>query len=429
MTALRIGLGVSLALLGGACSAMNRSMERAFGASHAERMEPVLDAQRAGLWRDASEAAPTPDSGADGLLKAMEQGTALLWAAAPTDAMVAWGEGAAWLAAYEDRPVISGRGGLEHLGSLVLNDRALPYDGETAERILLHVHMALARLLVGDDRGARIELRVADRIRTQEGERLGADLDHPLVHVLSGWLYETRGRADEARIDYRRALAVDGSLAVAREGLDRTRDGRSSSQPATVLLVASVGRAPVKVEERLNIPTHHGAVSWTVPAYRSHPDRISRVRVLVDGVPAATAEVVLDVDAWMRQSLRGRLFWMAARSAARAAAKAELVESAEEKWGTAGAVLGSILAMESERADLRSWLTLPRSFAVARVELPTGEHEIGVEVLGPGGRPLATATAGRLTIRAGDRVVLACRAVGPALSLVTSGHPAPEIQP
>ena len=60
----------------------------------------------------------------------------------------------------------------------------------------------------------------------------------------------------------------------------------------------------------------------------------------------------------------------------------------------AGAVLGSlamqVAAVATERADTRSWLTLPANIQLARLPLPPGSYTIKVELLDAGEQIVAT---------------------------------------
>lgn len=49
-----------------------------------------------------------------------------------------------------------------------------------------------------------------------------------------------------------------------------------------------------------------------------------------------------------------------------------------------------VASVVTERADTRSWLTLPADIQMARLSLPPGQYTIKVELLDAGGQTVAT---------------------------------------
>jgi hypothetical protein len=66
----------------------------------------------------------------------------------------------------------------------------------------------------------------------------------------------------------------------------------------------------------------------------------------------------------------------------------------------------------AEQADLRSWLTLPRSLQVARGVADGGKQEIRIELLGPANEVKTTVTQ-PVEVAAGRLTVVVVRTVGP----------------
>jgi hypothetical protein len=74
---------------------------------------------------------------------------------------------------------------------------------------------------------------------------------------------------------------------------------------------------------------------------------------------------------------------MLVRQTLRATAKYQAQKTANDNFGLAGALFTQIYNLVSERADLRSWLSLPAYGMAAEVTLPAGEQS--VQLSGPGG--------------------------------------------
>jgi uncharacterized protein len=87
-----------------------------------------------------------------------------------------------------------------------------------------------------------------------------------------------------------------------------------------------------------------------------------------------------------------------ARSIARAAAKTTLIMAEQRRNnnsnnpvpGLLGIFATQVAAVATERADTRSWLTLPANIQLARLPLPPGEYTIKVELIDARGQIVAT---------------------------------------
>ena len=97
-----------------------------------------------------------------------------------------------------------------------------------------------------------------------------------------------------------------------------------------------------------------------------------------------------DIDAIARASLNARMPAITARAVARAIAKGviqESVDKAGQKGDDAavqliGSLLVRVASVATERADTRSWLTLPANVQLARLALPPGSYDCNGGSLG-----------------------------------------------
>lgn len=148
-------------------------------------------------------------------------------------------------------------------------------------------------------------------------------------------------------------------------------------------------------------------VAW--PAYRAeHRPQAAR---LVAGSDTIGFARVADLSAGVVAEFEKERALLLARTVARSTAKLALTKGAErrleEKNEVAGrlvGLLGNVSTALLERADTRSWHLLPAGLAVARVELPPGEHELSAEV---GGRRVSLGT---VSVGAGSLSILPARA-------------------
>lgn len=283
-----------------------------------------------------------------------------------------------------------------------LSEGAERYVGEGYERALVHACSAAARLARGDLDGARVETKRANALLESEEAlykkeyRAGG-----LGHFLSAVVYELDGKPDEAYIDYARMEAKGVGAALASHALVRlARDlGRSEelarwtekygaedgvvSESASVIVIAGVGEGPYKQEITLPIPTSDGLLQWSVPTYERRPQCVGDLELSVAGGDRSVRTVVIeDIGSVAKENLDDRILLLSAKSAVRAVLKRELTKQLEDEVGVFGRIAGDLFTLFTERADLRSWLTLPDTWQAARAFVPPGEHRLRLEARG-----------------------------------------------
>ena len=74
-----------------------------------------------------------------------------------------------------------------------------------------------------------------------------------------------------------------------------------------------------------------------------------------------------------------------ARAIARAVVKYQSQKNAQEQHALAGFLL-TVTNLATERADTRSWTTLPQEIQLARVVLPVGQQDVSIEIVNAAGR-------------------------------------------
>ncbi|MEX1025268.1 MAG: hypothetical protein WD226_09340 [Planctomycetota bacterium] len=426
-TALRCTLGFVLVFLAG-CQ------------SYGERTNGAYRAFRNGRFDAAASAYANTRVTDSTFLSGAEAGTAAL-AAGDWEAALAHFERAAESAEELELRALAGPAALsEGMVSWLLNDTVQAYLGEGFERVYVHVAMGLAYLALGDLEAVSVEVRRANLLLEAEEElyereyRAGG-----FGHLLSALAYELAGEYDQAWIDYERMLAKGVGTQLASRALQRlgpylTREtelaelreryGESTPPPgdyASIVVLAGVGLAPVKVGDVLAIPTPYGLFQMAVPRYESLRQPVTRLRLLhSESGLALDTDVVENVEEVARKNLADRLGWMRAKSAARGAAKTALTHHLGQEHGAAGAFLGILFTATTERADLRAWQTLPSSWQAARLFVPPGRSSFVLDALGG-----EAATLGRYSLEPGETVFVIARSIDRKLYVhVVGGSPA-----
>jgi uncharacterized protein len=362
-------------------------------ASYNQRTEGALRAFEGGRFDEARAAYAEDPEGAD-FLPAVEAGMVALTAGQWKQALAFLGAAAKAVEEVEREALVSPENAGELLLSWTLNETFKDYKGEGYERVMLHSALALAYLTQGQVEDVLVEVRLANALLETEEELYEADYGAGgLGHYLSAVAYELTGEFDDAYIDYRR-LADKGlggdlagrALVRLSQALGRGDDlsvweeryGQAptpSPDAASVVVIGGVGLGPFKEELTLTLPTGDGLVSWAVPTFRVRQQPVSGL-VLSTPTAEVRTQVLEDVGAVATRNLEDRIAWLAAKSTVRTFLKRELRQKLQKEHGAAGALVGDLFNVLTERADLRAWRTLPDTWQAARLFLEPGAHEL-----------------------------------------------------
>jgi hypothetical protein len=294
----------------------------------------------------------------------------------------------------------------EQTGALAINDLMRSYTADPYERAFLHVYAALNYLELGQSEAARVEVLQLDVLLGQEE---AATEGAGFARYLSGMIFEARGQYDDAMIAYREAYAAyrraaaggappslgrDLVRTAARVGgledelrryrtefsLAEETPGPRAEEGELIFLLHS-GLAPVKRESLVAVATQEGRlISVSMPYYEARSPHVTGAR-LSAGSATVAAEQAEDVAAVAMAALERARPRILARAVARAALKHEASEQADRENEAVGAMI-NIAGVMSERADTRSWSTLPNRVYLARLPLVAGRHEVRVELEG-----------------------------------------------
>ena len=291
--------------------------------------------------------------------------------------------------------------------SLLTNDTVIPYAGENFESVYLHYYKILNYLALDEPASARIEARKIDEKLTWFADRFeGRSVyrEDAFLRLLTGLIYEVLGEPGEALVAYRKSLGIyeefakkygvpvpdalrDRLLACARVTgsleeealfLERfERESSSGSPPGAIVVLVDQGSVPVKREAFVLIPTAHGfPVKVAVPEFISRPGSSGKVEMALNGGPWIPVEMVQDIGAIARQTLEDRKGLVVTKAVARAAGKQVAARAVEQKQGELAGFLAQLAALLTERADLRSWTSLPAVIRMAVIPAEPGEHTV-----------------------------------------------------
>ncbi|HEY6240579.1 MAG TPA: hypothetical protein VIW78_07045 [Burkholderiales bacterium] len=175
-----------------------------------------------------------------------------------------------------------------------------------------------------------------------------------------------------------------------------------------IILTVHAGLAPLKRERATTVPNPATGriLRIALPQYRSRAQPFAYARVSADSSSAQTS-LVENIDAIAVKTLESEMPGITARAIARMATKDTLagVASSNSNDSGASALFGlavNVAGVLTERADTRSWFTLPGEIHLARLALPPGEYRLKIELHGRDERVLDSSEI-KVTLRKGEK--------------------------
>ena len=291
---------------------------------------------------------------------------------------------------------------------LISSERERAYRGEDFEKLMISTLQALNYAQLGKDEDALVEVRrVNERMQRMINEEKKPYEQLAIARYLTAVLWEDQGHADDAFIDYAAANQLAGDLGSLAEPLVRLakETGRDDAyrelhrqypwvqpQPlgkdeGQILVVLEAGRVPVKTNgSRSGGPK---AEVIAVPVFRDRP-WIRQSQVVLDG-DASTAvrpTTVTSLEQVSKIHLNYRIDGLVARQFGALALRTGAAVGVGKATGSEALGILTFLALSYvNQPDLRSWMSLPAEFQLARFRVPAGVHRLTV-VAGGGGREI-----------------------------------------
>ncbi|MEZ5962266.1 MAG: hypothetical protein R3F56_00340 [Planctomycetota bacterium] len=338
---------------------------------------------------------------------------------------------------------------LDYVESSFTDDECLPYRGADSDHLLVRGLLAVCELLRGSSDAYSFALQVDEKqeeildspLGTVDEQQYPGTTYRPREHYhrlalgayLVGILEEADLAAGEANKKFRRALEWSGgSDPLLQESIERTDPGGRFAPPGcgAVHVLYLAGRGPTlttgKLEGLTDVArligafilvargksTGAGWVSQTnipVPQVVVHDSAVAPLDIHVAGQRVATTSSLADMNQIVAVQLEANMPWIVARAAVRRALKgamaegtgivAEGVAKGSEHVGRYAGFIGlftkalvGAATTAPERADTRTWSTLPAQIQAARFVLPDGVHQID---LGPGMQATLRVRAGK----------------------------------
>jgi len=325
--------------------------------------------------------------------------------------------------------------GLANAGALVSNDNAIAYEVPAYEQSMVHSYQALNYVYLGQLDSALVEIRRANLVQEQALQQnqqslqdseekfnknalnqaypsmaamigqLKNGFQNAYTFYLSGVLYEAAGQANDAYIDYKRALEIypdnrylqqdvlrlatqlgmsdDLSQFSAKYGAWQTPDDRNFGE---LVILHEQGVVNAKQDLRVDLPIFSSRnqprfFSFSLPIYQGALMKYSPTSITVAEQTYQT-QAITRLQSLASKSLQDQLPALVTRQALRVVAKEQLRRKLGQEGGEIGNILAALYNVTSEQADTRSWSTLPDEVAIIRLPLSAGQHQIQLNVAG-----------------------------------------------
>lgn len=288
------------------------------------------------------------------------------------------------------------------VGATLGSEEATEYSGDRHEVVMIPVIRMLNYIMMDDWNGALVEVR---RVENLAGDFYGSskNFDNAFTIYLSAIIWEALGQINDAHIDYKRLAALGKNVPYYPSDLKATAKklGLSANLPSKIseqfnlpdnyrergmgelVVIAQSGRSPKFVSEYIS----DGLVSMAIPVAFVWPDSPAMAEVFVDGKLVGTTYPFHNIADDVLHAMRSRQKRTLVRKVIKTSVQTGLYgashklmksdDSAEQGLGIALGIAGLFMAA-AEKADERSWRTLPAYYEIGRFYMKPGKSDVKV---------------------------------------------------
>jgi len=318
--------------------------------------------------------------------------------------------------------------------SYLINDNVTDYWGETYESIYIHVFKALNYNHLGNLENALVEIRKVN-IKLQEMEdhygsflgdltsehELELDVDVPffsdaLAHYLSASFYNAIKEADQSRISIQKLHDSWNAQRNIYQSDFPENESFLPQQSKNLSILALSGSAPRKIEAGGMITTYEDFIGITdlsnpvalpnipfpgsepgyhfkfaFPVLQQKPSKVKTIRVILDGKDLGQLQHLEDMGRIAEHTFENHKMFIYIKTLIRTVTKGIAAAEAKKKLKKeteADGILGAFIDFAvdvgvdaTERADLRSWKTMPQHCYVGNYSLARGEYQLKLQFL------------------------------------------------
>jgi hypothetical protein len=300
--------------------------------------------------------------------------------------------------------------------SLLATDYVLKYKAEDFEKVLINTYLAMDYLMLGDLENALVEARRVNQKLKKYSKLCKCDYKlNPFASYLSGIIYELNGQYDEAYIDYKKVYKLLPEFPLLGIDLQRTARLAGIEEPnlnwrdtfgksTNYLPGKDYGELIVLFECGLSPEKHEQSRAIAVPAYHKRPTRIKYAEVYVDGKYYDRTYVINDIEATAIKHLKEKMLRILAKQGMVTAGKVAIANAlAKETDVPLVGELALLFFYATNKADTRSWLSLPQNIQLTRIPLAPGSHEVTLKLYDKNNRLVKSKTFAKVMIKSNGK--------------------------
>ncbi len=287
------------------------------------------------------------------------------------------------------------------------SEEAVEYAGDHHERLMIPVIRMLNYILLNQWDEAIVEVR---RLQTLTEMIYGdpRELDNAFSIYLSAIVWETKGMINDALIAYNRLNQHELEVPYYAKDMKKLRAKLNLKTPlpkkdslawkttpnyrkhaGELIIITEANRSPIYFAETVST----GLYTLSVPVAKGFAQNFESTTVVIDGKDVGQTypfynivkDILLAQKKRQKRSLIRKMVKVPVQTGLYVAS-AELMEDDETDSQLVGLGLGLLgLSMAAaEKADTRSWRTLPAQFGLGRFYLKPGKHKIEIIPQGVG---------------------------------------------
>ena len=336
--------------------------------------------------------------------------------------------------------------GVEKATSVLSNDNAIRYEIPYYEQSMLNSYQALNYLNQQDFTGALVEIRRANLVQNNAlkanqkelaesysemakqgvtSESLSSKypsmnnaigkvkngFQNAYTFYLSGVLYEANGEPNSAYIDFKKALEIyphnitlqkdvwrlanalgmDNDIPMLKKRFSsdiiQINHRSNKEKKGKLVIIVENGIIPNKEEVSIHLPIwssssrNYKFYNLALPRYQNKVRQYRGLSMNYQGKQYQSEEIVR-LQSLAAKQLQDQMPGIVARQVVRLIAKEEIRQQMSRKGGDLGNIFANLYNIASEKADTRSWSTLPDSIHILSTSFEPGEHEVKLTVNG-----------------------------------------------
>lgn len=279
---------------------------------------------------------------------------------------------------------------LSKLGaSLLLNEGMVQYKGDSFEKIMINVYLALCFLQLGDVNEAAVEARRLNQRLMQLSENGEKDFNRSFfARYLSAMIWEEIDNFDSAYLDYKFAYKISNDTADIKKYLSRAAVRAQRADDLKLLGIHESIKPIPKGDGELIVISLLGWVPRKGPSYQDHrfpqlypvPSRGKAVAVSDDKELKGYTSEIFNVGQVAQSYFNDMIGPLIAKRIAALAVKAVAAKQIGDKNAGLGALAWLALNV-ADRADDRQWSFLPEQIQIFRMVQKPGTYSYNLQAV------------------------------------------------